>query len=328
MEDPEKATSQLIGVSSTPVYQMNYKDGCNSYYIKREDLLPFSFGGNKARKAILFFEEIQRQGNDYVVTYGSSSSNHCRIIANMAASKELPCCIISPADASKQTPNSKIINLFGAKVILCPVSQVGAVINAKLMELKSEGKNPYFIQGGGHGNIGTKAYTMAYEEIVEYEKAKGVYFDYIFHASGTGTTQAGLICGMKLKGDRRKIVGISIARKNPWGGQVVLDSVKEYLDSMGREGVNAEDVNFIDDYVLDGYGSYNDDILKAIQEVLRVEGVPLDATYTGKAFYGMIEYIKKNQVKSKNILFMHTGGTPLFFDVLDKIVEEKIRRHI
>ena len=28
--------------------------------IKREDTIPFSFGGNKARKAKLFFEEIGR----------------------------------------------------------------------------------------------------------------------------------------------------------------------------------------------------------------------------------------------------------------------------
>lgn len=27
-------------------------------YIKREDLISFSFGGNKARKGLLFFEDI------------------------------------------------------------------------------------------------------------------------------------------------------------------------------------------------------------------------------------------------------------------------------
>ncbi len=44
------------------------------------------------------------------------------------------------------------------------------------------------------------------------------------------------------------------------------------------------------------------------------EGIPLDTTYTGKAFWGgMKEYIKKNKVAGENILFIHTGGTPLFF---------------
>ena len=48
-------------------------------------------------------------------------------------------------------------------------------------------------------------------------------------------------------------------------------------------------------------------------------GIPLDATYTGKAFMGMTEYITENMIKNKNILFIHTGGTPLFFDCINMI---------
>ena len=71
----------------------------NRLLIKREDLIPFSFGGNKARKAALFFEEIDQSGSDCVVTYGSGSSNHCRVVANMCAQRGLDCLIISPAEA-------------------------------------------------------------------------------------------------------------------------------------------------------------------------------------------------------------------------------------
>ena len=31
------------------IYLMNYDDGNNKFYIKRDDLIPFSFGGNKVR---------------------------------------------------------------------------------------------------------------------------------------------------------------------------------------------------------------------------------------------------------------------------------------
>jgi D-cysteine desulfhydrase len=48
----------------------------------------------------------------------------------------------------------------------------------------------------------------------------------------------------------------------------------------------------------------------------KVNGIPLDPIYTGKAFWGMKEYIKDMQMAGKNILFIHTGGTPLFFDFL------------
>ena len=101
--------------------------------------------------------------------------------------------------------------------------------------MKEKGFYPYFIPGGGHGNIGTQAYVLAYKEILYFERSTGVKFDYIFHASGTGTTQAGLVCGKILYGGASKVIGISIARKNPRGRQVVCDSVNEYLGMLQRQ---------------------------------------------------------------------------------------------
>ena len=201
----------------------------NHLFIKREDTIPFSFGGNKARKAQLFFEEIERGEYDCVVTYGSSSSNHCRVISNMAVARNMKCYIISPEEASDETYNSKMMRLFGAEITVVPVEQVHDTIEKKLEDLRNKGYCPYFIAGGGHGNIGTQAYVSCYEEIRQYEDVQNIHFDYIFFASGTGTTQAGLVCGQLINKDERKIVGISIARKNPKGRQVVLDSIHEYL---------------------------------------------------------------------------------------------------
>ena len=206
-----------MGIPSckTPVYLLEKNE--NRFYIKREDLLPFSFGGNKARKAALFLQDIKKKNADYIVTYGSGSSNHGRIIANMAVSEGFPCLIISPQEASENTYNRKMMEYFGAKIIECPVTEVHDTIEQKLAELRQEGWNPYFIMGGGHGNIGTEAYVQCYEEIREYEEQRQLHFDYIFHASGTGTTREGLICGQLLHQNDRKMVGISIERKNPYG---------------------------------------------------------------------------------------------------------------
>jgi D-cysteine desulfhydrase len=48
--------------------------------------------------------------------------------------------------------------------------------------------------------------------------------------------------------------------------------------------------------------------------VITQHGIPMDSTYTGKAFAGMADYLKRFSIVEKNILFIHTGGTPLFFD--------------
>ena len=289
----------------------------NHLWIKREDLIPFSFGGNKARKAQLFFREMDKGDFDCVVTYGSGSSNHCRVVANECCRRGIKCYIISPEEASEPTFNSQMMEMFGAEVTIVPVIEVHDAIEAKLAELKATGRKPYFIEGGGHGNIGTEAYVQCYDEIREFERKTDTQFDYIFFASGTGTTHAGLVCGQLLSGDERKIIGISIARKNPRGRDVVLNSVRSYLGSRATEERIQEATIFIDDYT-SGYGKDDRRVTATIETVLKKYGIPLDVTYTGKAFMGMDEYIRKEQIKGKNILFIHTGGTPLFFDALRK----------
>lgn len=306
----------------TPIQMLSEKLNNNEFYIKRDDLFPLSFGGNKARKALLFFKDIKKVSADCVVTYGSSSSNHCRVVANIAASLELPCYIISPIESSYPTYNSKFLELFRAKVDYCKISEVKITIEQKMKSLKEKGYKPYFIQGGGHGNLGTQAYHEVYNEILEYERINNIYYDYIFLTSGTGTTQAGLISGKIINGDSRKIIGISNARRNPYGRKVVLESVNNYLSTLTNLIVLNKDIDFVDDFILDGYGSYNYEILKTIRSVFKSDGIPLDPIYTGKSYWGMLEYIRNNKIHDKKILFIHTGGTPLFFDKLGELIDE------
>ena len=306
----------------TPLYKLG-KINSNNLYVKREDMIPYSFGGNKARKAFLFFEEIDKQNADCIVTYGSSHSNHCRVIANMAAERNIKCYIIAPREVSEETFNSRFVKLCGGEIIFVPVKQVHDTIEDLMTSLKSKGKKPYFIPGGGHGNIGTQAYVDCYTEIFLYEKSKKITFDYIFFASRTGSTHSGLVCGKILNSGTEKIIGISVARKNPYGRNVVLDSIKDYLNSIDRDiysTIIEKEVNFLDSYIGDGYGKNSKEISDNINKIYIEYGMPLDSTYTGKAFYGMEKYILEHKIHSSNVLFIHTGGTPLFFnDMMEEV---------
>ena len=314
----------------TPIYKCNGLIEGNEIFIKRDDLLPFSFGGNKVRKAQKFYMEIMEQEPDVLVTYGSSSSNHCRIIANLASALGISCEIISPQENNHETANSKIVRSLGAKVRYCPVDRVKETIDKTMQELEQCGK-PYFIMGGGHGNPGTEGYVDAYHEILEYEEENGLGFDYIFHASGTGATQAGLVVGQLLQYHRReqqKIVGISIARLVDPGRKVVYNSVTDYLEKMAEQQKitlekkeelvkkTEELVCFTDKYRLNGYGCYNEAVLETVKEVELKEGIAMDTTYVGKAFWGMKQYLKEEKIQGKKILFIHTGGTPLYFNLI------------
>lgn len=316
------------GISPTPIVKMSGGYGENQYYIKREDMIPFSFGGNKARKAAEFYKEIRACGADVVMTYGSNSSNHCRIIANMAASMGIACHIISPEENRERLYNTRLVEDFGATIETCPVTEVSGTIDRRLEAFRQEGRNPYFIMGGGHGNPGTRACVNTYREIAAYEEQTGISFAYIFHASGTGTTQAGLVSG-KLLADAekrahglpvrgQKIVGISIARNEERGREVVRQSMEEYLGARYDEVYRDEELIFTDEHCMGGYGKYTPEVAQTIEEVMKGDGIPMDTTYVGKAFHGMRRYVEAHKLQGKNILFIHTGGTPLYFDFLDR----------
>lgn len=301
----------------TDIQELSDSYGKNQIYMKRDDCIPFSFGGNKARKAAEFYRDIRQTDTDVVMTYGSNSSNHCRIIANMAVSMGLSCHIISPEENQEILNNTRLVRDFGAVIETCPVTQVAETIQNRIDAYRAQGKHPYFITGGGHGNHGTEAYVKAYREIAAYEKNNERYFDYIFHASGTGTTQAGLICGSLLSGDpAERIVGISIARERERGRQVVRDSIAEYLAGRFEKLYREECLNFTDAYRCGGYGAFSPAVADTIASVMRREGIAMDTTYVGKAFHGMLAYLEEHGIFGKRILFVHTGGAPLFFDGL------------
>ena len=67
-------------------------------------------------------------------------------------------------------------------------------------------------------------------------------------------------------------------------------------------------------YAAPKYGSPSQGCLEAVQLLARTEGILLDPVYTGKAFYGLLDLVKKGQLGSDEpIIFWHTGGLPALF---------------
>lgn len=310
----------------TPIIKINSQLTCN-IYIKRDDLLPFSFGGNKVRIAEEFFADMRRKKHDSIIGYGNSRSNLCRVIANMSKYYGVKCCIISPKDDDGQrveTSNSKIVRLCDSEIVICSKDNVSKTVSETISRHKDAGYSPYYIYGNefGTGNKSTpvNAYYKCYNEILSQAKAYDLDFDYIFLATGTGMTQAGLLSGKLVSNGKEKIVGISVARKTEQETNVIYDYVKSFFKKKQlNTNILKDDICVVDEYIGKGYGKKGSIIDKAIYDMMVLNGIPLDPTYTGKAFLGMRDYIIKNNISNKNVLFIHTGGTPLFFDNLRNV---------
>lgn len=296
----------------TPITHLPCKN--NGLYVKRDDLLPFSFGGNKVRIALEFINDMYDKGMDSIIGYGNARSNLSRALANLCCQFSIPCHIISPADEDGKridTFNTKIVQSCNAEFHYCTKQNVKATVENVLADLKANGLKPYYIYGDSNGSGNEHTPMKAYRKV--YEEIKGE-FDYIFLASGTGMTQGGLIVGKSINKGNEKIVGISVARSSERETNVLKSMVDAYSKRVEKVNVKAEDITVDDSYLCNGYGTYNREIEKVISEQMMHNGVPLDPTYTGKAFWGMMDYLDKNEIKGKKILFIHTGGTPLFFD--------------
>lgn len=311
----------------SPVYQINDRTGNgNELYVMREDLLPFSLGGNKVRIAWEFFKDMKEKGCDTMVAYGNVRSNLCRVIANQCCIEGIPCyiiCSMEEEDKTEKTSNSQLMKLLNAHLVFCSKNKIAETVENLMEQLILEGKRPYYIYGNkyGTGNEGipARAYAKVASLIQEFEIDHHLNFDYIFHASGTGSTQAGLTCGTIVSGEQTQIMGVLISsREYERACSIIRDGMQCWFEDHGIEWKEEyeSEIHLLDAYKKGGYGKYDQDIVECIRNEFAENSLPLDPVYTGKAFWGMQQYLIEHEIKDKKILFLHTGGSPLFYDAL------------
>lgn len=302
-----------LTIEKTPIQRLTWKSCDNQIDIKRDDLIPFSFGGNKVRIGYEYWTDARNKGCDTMIAYGSRRSNMCRVIANLCRMSDMSCYIVAAVEEEEDelSGNSRILETLKTPVRICGKHQVSDTLNRLMEELRGRGKYPYYIYGDitGHGNelVGSQAYKKAFKEIAEQEKKQGYAYEYIFLASGTGTTQRGLLLGQAEYGGEQAIMGISIARDVQRGTAAIQDQLPAQLWSR---------IHFIDEYRGGGYGTRQEEVAVTIDQMMAWNGIALDATYTGKAYYGMLRWLMEHQIRGTKVLFLHTGGTPLYFDEL------------
>jgi 1-aminocyclopropane-1-carboxylate deaminase/D-cysteine desulfhydrase-like pyridoxal-dependent ACC family enzyme len=91
--------------------------------VKRDDCIPFGFGGNKVRKLEFAVAEALAAGADTLVTLGGVQSNHARATAAAAARAGLRCVlIINGEPPATPKANALLDQLLGAEIEYIPVT--------------------------------------------------------------------------------------------------------------------------------------------------------------------------------------------------------------
>lgn len=283
-----------------------------SIKIVRDDLFPDVGGGNKARKAAEYERELRRGGFDAVVTTGGVQSNHNRAVALMAARNGWKCHVVyhgSRERFEEESGNAAIVRGTGASAEFVSADRISSAMDAAMERFRAEGRRPYYVTGGGHDLPGGNAYVNAVRRLFEYGRETGYKPDAIFLASGTGSTQAGILVGLEKVGwGDVAVFGISVARPRERGERCVRDFAERLAAAHGiaPETVGGK-VRFCSEYLCGGYEKFSEEMKDFLAETLRETGIVFDTTYSGKALFGMREMLNARGFRG-NALFWHTGG--------------------
>lgn len=294
------------------IFDNNIKQIGGKISFVRDDLYPFIGGGSKARKAVAYEKFLRDNGYDAVVTCGGIQSNHNRAMALMCARNRWKCHLCIQGSEERflsEKGNALLDRLSGAECECIAPEDTAVAMNRAMDKLKQEGWNPYYVIGGGHNLPGGTCFVEAVMELKRQCDAVAYKPDYIFLASGTGSTQAGIVVGLDLVGwSDVKCIGISVARQKERGIQVIAEFANSLAAHYGLQKDYTDSILFNTDYLCGGYEQFTPEMKDYLDKTTASTGLVFSTTYSGKGFYGMMQEIEKQNLQDKNILFWHTGG--------------------
>ncbi len=287
-------------------------------YIKRDDQTGLATGGNKTRKLEYLIQEALNQGYDTVITAGTQQSNHCRQTAAACAKAGLACHLWLNGNQPQQYQGNLLLShLLGAHLHFSGEKAKGRELALQQLQdsLNASGKKTYIIPVGGSNLTGALGYIEAMAELKQQLTQQQINLDYIFFATSSGGTQAGLEIGRKLHGINAKLMPVLIDKEEDFEmplEQKILDIINQYNQvSNTKVPFDLNDIFIIKDYNKAGYGQVTENERLSIKLLAQEEGILLDPVYTGRAFYGMWDILLQEQIPAgSKVLFWHTGGTP------------------
>jgi L-cysteate sulfo-lyase len=283
--------------------------------VKRDDAIPFAFGGNKVRKLALVAGRAKADGADTLITAGGVQSNHARVTAAVAARLGMRAILVANGEPQPEpTANALLDRLLGAEIVYVRTREERA---PKMLEIaarvRTTGGRPFAIPIGASTPLGALGFVLAMAELID----QGPPPDVIIHSTSSGGTQAGLVTGCRLLGLTTRVIGVSadessVALQNEV--RAIVSGIADLLHRDPAELAKGTPIEVDDRFVGGGYGVPTDASREAIELAAKSEALFLDPTYTAKAMAALIAYVRQRRlVSGQTVLFWHTGGQVALF---------------
>jgi 1-aminocyclopropane-1-carboxylate deaminase/D-cysteine desulfhydrase-like pyridoxal-dependent ACC family enzyme len=292
--------------------------GAVEVWIKREDLLPLAFGGNKLRNLEFLVAAALADGADTLVTSGRRWSNHCRLTAAAGAKAGLDVhLVLSGPPVEPAGANQRLDELLGATVHVAATderAERAAFVDQVVADLRGAGRRPFVVAVGGTGPIGAAGQVLAGLEALGQARAAGIEPAAIVLPSATGGTHAGLLIASRLAESRAAIVGVAVATPSP-ELRPTIAALLAGLEPLAGVAVDPSAIVLGDEERGPGYGVRTAEADAAATQLARTEGILVDPVYTAKALAGLAARARDGRLTGQ-VVFWHAGGTPALFESL------------
>ncbi len=292
-------------------------------WAKRDDCCSgVAFGGNKTRKLEYILPDAIATGCDTLVSIGGVQSNHTRQVAAAAAKAGLKCHLVQgswvdwPDSVYDRVGNILLARLTGAQLAYSKEEfgiEVKESWKVAIEAVKRAGGKPYAIPAGGSDHpLGGLGYVRFAEELRAQEKANGIRFDFIIVGSGTGSTQAGMIVGLKESGRAGTVIGVDVIAKPEQTRSMVKKIAIQTAELLGvKQSISDADIVVDGNYSYPVYGVPSAETIAAIRLSASLEAMIIDPVYEGKSMQAMIDLVQKGFFEAgSKVLYVHLGGVP------------------
>jgi 1-aminocyclopropane-1-carboxylate deaminase/D-cysteine desulfhydrase-like pyridoxal-dependent ACC family enzyme len=286
-------------------------------WIKREDLGPISFSGNKLRNLEFLLGAAVAEGAKAIVTSGRRWSNHCRLTAAAGSRLGLEVHTVLSGPATRSSTNVRLIELFGGVVHQAETAdrqERAALVERVAADLRTSGHEVKVIAVGGSDPTGAWGQVLAGFEVARQATALGFEPNAIVLPTATGGTQAGLLTAFAADATRPpRIIGLVVAHTADELRTTVQHLATELAAMAGRDAP-LPPVELDESQLGDGYGIATPSSAGAARLLARTDGILVDPIYGAKALAGLIELVRSGALDGRHAIFWHGGGLPAVFD--------------
>ena len=309
-----------IGTFPTPVDEcasLAGELGVARLFIKRDDLTNDVYGGNKVRKLEFLLPHAEKLGFKKLITLGGIGSNHLLATTIHGNSHGFDTIgVVMPQPVTPHVKKNMLLYVhFNTELHLAPgAAGVPGKILEAMMHNTLRGKPPYFVPGGGSSAVGATGYIeAAFELRRQVQQGDLPEPDYIFVATGSSGTAAGLTAGCRAAGLNCRVVSIKVA---DWfmANTFTLAQLGTFASARLRAADSGfplqiftpGDMEMRTEFFGGEYGVLTPEGAEAIELMKEHADLTLEGVYTGKAAAAMVAAARSGEIAGKNVLYWHT----------------------